>query len=341
MVKRVFSDTDSCIHVWAQRNQDRGRNSTGSISFEGDTLVSYSTPIAKLVEHKGKIAALHGITKYSLTTSAQQSTAWQATSQYQRFHVLLLGANDSAGYAPSSKSNDWHKENLENYATRYVALIEKACRARSSFNIEFMKREASETREEAESYCKFFGLRFTPSRFPEPSAETLAKAKDKAKKRDAAQRKEREEREKKTRESMREQVKLFLGGGIRDLHYNWRSYHNEEEVKQVEERAATVWRTGIDVAGVALPAGLTLLRTRDNQVQTSQGAMFPVPHAKKAWPYVRNCKRKGINWHTNGHKIKLGSFGIEEISSAGDVRAGCHFVKYEEVEAMARSLGLL
>lgn len=39
--------------------------------------------------------------------------------------------------------------------------------------------------------------------------------------------------------------------------------------------------------------------------------------------------------------IRLGSFYVDRIDDAGNVRAGCHFVTWAEIERTACTLGLL
>lgn len=340
-MKTVFSNTDQCIHVWAQQNQPRGRNSTSSVSFEGDTLVSYSTPIARIIpDKKGRLVALHYCGKYSVTTSAQQSTAWGATSQYPRFSVKFLGVNFGRGRAPRQETTDLHKENLISYGQRYAALVEKLSRARSSSNMDWYKNDCRVIKAEAQEYCKAFGVRFTPSLFPEPDADGLEHIREQIKKKEAAKKAADKKREAEIYEGMQNNITEFLRGAHTQLHWNWKKYATPSQITAVPYVAVQRWKKGDHLRIHDIAEGVFLRKKNEDTIETSQGAEFPASHAKKAWPYIRACREKGNSWHTNGHTIKLGSFGIEEINIVGDVRAGCHCVKYDEIESMAKQLGL-
>lgn len=81
------------------------------------------------------------------------------------------------------------------------------------------------------------------------------------------------------------------------------------------------------------------------EIETTQGAKFPVAHAKKAWPKIQACKDSGILWEKNGHTIPVGHFQIDAIwpwDSCGQlvVKAGCHKLQYSELLRMAKLLGI-
>ena len=50
---------------------------------------------------------------------------------------------------------------------------------------------------------------------------------------------------------------------------------------------------------------------------------------------VERVKAKGEPWEANGQQIQLGHYSIDRITTAGDVKAGCHFVKYAEIQRVA------
>ena len=87
--------------------------------------------------------------------------------------------------------------------------------------------------------------------------------------------------------------------------------------------------------------GGALLRLVGNRIQTSQGAEFPVEHGRRAFPIIARIRNLGREWKANGEQIPLGHFKIDSVAANGDVTAGCHFVKYEEIHAMAIQLGIV
>lgn len=128
----------------------------------------------------------------------------------------------------------------------------------------------------------------------------------------------------------------------------------ERFAKQAEARAA--WLRGDSVMphllhGMTDETGGALLRavnvTRDESgaivggtLETSQRANVPLPHAVRAFRFLKRCKESGRDWHKNGHAIRVGHFQIDSIDSAGNFRAGCHRINWPEVERLARELGV-
>ena len=66
------------------------------------------------------------------------------------------------------------------------------------------------------------------------------------------------------------------------------------------------------------------------------GVRFPVSHAKRGLALVRASLGKGSE--TNGHTLHLGEYRVERIEPNGDVKAGCHYVTYAEIERIAPQL---
>src|SRR5580704_16131116 len=120
MTKHVFT-TDMVAHVWAQRTQDEGRSGNGNLSFQGDVLYSYRTPIAAFVQKANGLPALLVTTvKYSVTTSAHVSAiGGRGVSQCQRFDVKHIGT--TGGQAPSVPwGTSYHDANLAEYVAQYA-----------------------------------------------------------------------------------------------------------------------------------------------------------------------------------------------------------------------------
>jgi hypothetical protein len=67
-------------------------------------------------------------------------------------------------------------------------------------------------------------------------------------------------------------------------------------------------------------------------------AEFPVEHAIKAWPLVKRICEEGREFESNGHKIRLGHFQIDKIDSDGVIYAGCHKVRFAEVQRFMQSI---
>jgi hypothetical protein len=149
--------------------------------------------------------------------------------------------------------------------------------------------------------------------------------------------------------NMADEIAAYRNGGD---HYHYYSHDDLNLCLTDDDHAArsaalvlanadkvVAWRAG---GNVYLPhMDSALLRVRGNNVETSQGAQFPVAHARLAFPLVKRCHDSGTTWQRNGHRVTLGAFQIDRIDEHGNVRAGCHNVAYDEIELCAQQLGIL
>lgn len=104
------------------------------------------------------------------------------------------------------------------------------------------------------------------------------------------------------------------------------------------------WR-GSDAKGGALLRARDVERDESGNVtggtlETSHGADCPLPHALKAFAFVRRVVATGRPWHANGHTIRVGHFRVDAIDTAGTMRAGCHTIHLGEMERLAAALGV-
>jgi hypothetical protein len=75
-------------------------------------------------------------------------------------------------------------------------------------------------------------------------------------------------------------------------------------------------------------------------LESSWGASVPLPHALRAFAFVRRVVERGEEWRANGHCIRVGHFRVDHISAQGDMTAGCHRINREEMERLAAALGV-
>jgi hypothetical protein len=110
-MKTVFPNRE-IPHKWAHATQEHARGS--NLSFQGDTLYSYSTPIAKLYAKDGAKLALFSDFSYSATTSKHLSYARRAVSHLHTITLPRYVIGGGAGrYRYSAGAKDDHKQNLE------------------------------------------------------------------------------------------------------------------------------------------------------------------------------------------------------------------------------------
>jgi hypothetical protein len=73
-------------------------------------------------------------------------------------------------------------------------------------------------------------------------------------------------------------------------------------------------------------------------VETSKGAYFPTDQARKAIRFVKALVESGTAWKRNCGYFKLGNYQLDAVSTVGTVRAGCHIVKFAEIERLNNEL---
>lgn len=206
-------------------------------------------------------------------------------------------------HVPNVKAEDKaeHVANLKDYAERIRKSLLTSARARSEYAKGWNHSHALELREEAIKYAKFFRLahsKVIPA-VPTLDSVSLQRIKQTEDKRLAAERK---------------------------------------RIAAEHAESIAQWRAG---EYARLPHGLAdMLRvSKDGQnVETSRGVSFPISHAKRGLALVRAVRSRAEAWHTNGHTRHLGHYQIDSIDAQGNVKAGCHLVKWAEIERIASAI---
>lgn len=97
------------------------------------------------------------------------------------------------------------------------------------------------------------------------------------------------------------------------------------------EGGALLRAYGVELDGCRVVAGT---------LETSQGATVPLSHAVRAFGFVRSIREAGQAWEANGRSIRVGHFTIDRVEPSGNFVAGCHRINWQEVERLARELGV-
>lgn len=297
-MKQVVYDTHEIPHLWAHQTQSEARNRQGNLYFTGDTIYSYGShfPIAKhVVSKRGEKAVLFTTGSYGHTTAGHINSVARSIPPDVPVFNVAL---------KSRWSDPEPSRIVTDYTVRIRSRAEAVVTARSTQARKFAALESLIA--EANRYCEFSGLkqRFTvPENTDAIKADIAAQAaKDKQQRiRDDAKAKRQAALARKERAKTIE--RWIAGENVRIPHY-WG-----------EPQA--------------------YLRIVGDQVETSQGATFPVEHALRVIPIIRRIRESGTEYHRNGHTIHLGHYPLDHISAKGDVRAGCHLVEYAEVERIA------
>jgi hypothetical protein len=325
-MKTVVSNSQ-VAHLWANQSQSHARSN--SMSFKGPNLYSYSTCIAAIHEtaKTGIRVYLINSRKYSPTTSSrhmpQVSNAIRGLDS-----VVVIGVPEvfnntvyDSGMPLPSLSARTHSINQSYLSAQYKDYAARLMRVRSLgyWHEESLRDKCTA----AYAYARVFDL---------PSPQELDYARDWS---SAQERQNRLARDPKrvAREAAKERA--------RAERLAW-------DAKTREERLAedlSKFRAGKPVSSISGfwdGDGAAYLRVIDNGeiVQTSRGASVPVYSAIRAIGFIRAVMARGKEWKRNGEQCPVGKFQIDTIAVNGDIKAGCHFIKWPEIEAIALALGV-
>ena len=316
-VKHVV-DARQVAHLWAHQSQDSARSAghagRGNFYFTGDTIYSYGGhfPIARHVQNKrGEQAVLFTTRRYSVTTSKHLAYAEAAIpAGVVVFHVIHPG-------------NNMGREALDNYAARFGEALGKAAKSRlfTAMHLD----DARGLAEEAEAFCKFFGIRFTPSRFGIPAdlKGFFAEQAQKQKRAAALAKAKREKSEAEYQDLLLENLpRWFAGESCTRL--------GPAGVRFQREVFTPDWSK----------LGRAYFRPAGDEIETTLGARFPTDHGRRAYRMLRAIRARGESYQANGHTIHVGAFQIDSYDHAtGVIKAGCHTVDWAEVERLAGVMG--
>lgn len=338
--KTVFSSHDNLAHVWAQQTYPIGYASDCRMFFDGPTIYSYGThfAIARFVERKGHKAVLFTTRSYSSSTGKHKSIARRAL---QGLGVPVFYVDDVLSL-PTTASVKAFQATINEQVAKF---------GRSTpWHMDEPLKSTKELADDVNEMAEFFGIRArvtVPTIDPAVLAKVQARV-DKKRERDVAKAKQRRLAAKARDLELRAD---YIAGGehwMRNASYGLASTLTEDEhaahdgayaIIQADKVAA--WRAGKPVSFEWNEASDTMLRIQGDNIQTSRGAVFPIAHARLAFPIVARCRETSTAWETNGHKVHLGEFKIDGIDANGTVRAGCHVVLWPEIERVARELGLI
>lgn len=318
-------DNGMTAHVWAQQNKASGKSHNGNLSFNGETLFSYRTPIGRFVQtNDARRAVLITSETFSVTTSGKHMPALWRAIDYGRgnfapaFCVPHLDT-DSAS----------HAENMAYLIGEYQKLTGKLRRMRDYWGDESaLIGQLAERANIATQYAAAFGLEL-PDLWPTRDGAEIWKY--------------RAEREAK-----------FNAPGMAEKRERERERRAERKAEKERERRANEiqaareaiadWRDG---ARNFLPYtanrdenGGALLRVRGDMLETSQGARVPLADAIRVFRFVKLCRERGEAWQRNGATLPVGAFQVDRVAPNGTFRAGCHLIHWPEIERAAIAAGV-
>lgn len=319
-------------HLWA--NQSRPEAKGSSYFFRGSTVFSYGShfPIAR--HFKG--AVLFTTRSYSVTTSKHISITHGACHHLPVFHV------DDVMVDPCG-------EHVTAYRERIAAATLELSRARSGhqFKLESLTRLVNE----ANDFCARFKFK---TRFAVPGEAQIAEVKRKA---DEATAKKKAASSKRQAATLAHAIRSASGDLTQLEPLTQYTFGEKDELlesrpdlqakvaaERVRRAAVAVedWRNGktdnIPHNGFALLRVWHFTGEDGDSMETSQGAIVPLPEVERAFRFV--IAKRSTGWHRNGDTFKVGDFHLDAVNESGIV-AGCHRIAWDEVERFAKGQGWL
>jgi hypothetical protein len=347
---KTVHNSSQVFHLWAHQTQEHARNSSGSVYFNRAVIFSYrdSWPLAMIHERKGEKLVLTNCASYSVTTSQHQNKANRAVSHLTRIAVPKVKPDvfmDSAW-------TRMHAVNLEYLKTEINAKLAKAKRAMTEYTVNYLTYEAREQCEQHNQYLQFFGIRRKPLEFPTSefqAAVERARAIEKPDPiRDAKRFQARQKRQEAQRRALQNQydelrakIETYNAGNPDEV---WRQTGRMPDRPWIPYKLSQKFRqAGFNplpqITGDRYDYSNTLLRVHGDKIQTSRGAEIPLDHAPRLWRVIQRAIN-GTPYQHNGHSEYAGEFRVDSIDTDGTLKAGCHTIKYPELERLAKQLNL-
>lgn len=303
--KNIHSGAANVVHNWANELTVKYKkdDTAGSLFFKGRTIYSYGYhfPIATIhTNKKGVKVVLFTTRGYSNTTAKHIRQVSMGCSQYAQ----ILCAN------PEQAASNDHERNLtefERAAKSQLSYLEKAKKPEIYLNAIAYQKEL------ATKYAEYFGIE--NSKAFKSLAYIHIASKDGGK---VATEKERKavEKEKKAREK-RQKIEF--------------ENRLKKEVKDVEKFKA------FELDRVYTVSEFSYLRfnKETNRIETSQRVEIPIKIAERAFKWVMNTIKAG---GCNGEcSYKILDFEVKEVTGE-HVRVGCHLMRIEEINQLAKEL---
>lgn len=294
-MKTVFR-TEEIPHLWAHKQAKEGR-APSNLSFDGATIFSYSTAIARHIEHKGKSAIVINDRSFSNSTTKHQGMMRRAIPS----GIPLFYIAESRGARLSQGGLE-----LFNYAVESAATAAQGANATRQGTQKRASLEAQQCTwlERAKQVSDFFGLR---RKVDEKTITRLAITRATAEKKAEKERKAKEEAQ---RIKYATAFESWLAGG--NAEYN--PAHNLSDDYFPAHNFPVAFRV------------------ESEELVSTLGARVPLNDARRAYRFA--VSKRGQAWRENGETCPVGGYALNAISENGIV-AGCHRITWAEIERLA------
>lgn len=299
-MKKVFSNSD-LMHKWSAQTQDYGRNSGGSVYFNGDEIYSYGSHfcMAKII-NINRPAVLITNRKYGNTTAKHLSWV-RSAAPYELVYCVF----------PNKDFEDNCKAYLSQCETIH-AYIDKAKQQRTKARL---INELKELGEEIKTYAGAIGETLPEKVLLAIDAEKLAeynniKASELA---EQAEKRKAYEAEQAaiSNKSYNKSKRLFLAGQI--------EYFTAPSRCTVKGKEYTYLR----------------YNEHKNEVQTSQGVKLPAAVSERFYKWLMAVVAKG--GCNDGCNKRLLDWNVQFVNNK-EFKIGCHLISMKEAARIATLL---
>lgn len=348
--KTVFKSSE-IAHLWAN-GKESGR-CPSNMRFDGGGFYSYATCIARRGVNKGVVYFILDTASFSSSTSNHQRTVRAAIASGSVVFRINSGRRGQSLILSPKELRDFYLEkwNQPPSTSRFAHT-----RAQDLIN-------RARNLDEAIRVSKFFGLgcsklekiRNTIAATLESEWEVLQAHNEKLQdRREALAEKRRIQRKTREAASIAEAInraekliagERFLTMGSREDYFGGSPGWNQDylldsrpdlkvgitqwrEARNAKDHAA--WLAGADI--YASRDWPTCARVEGNEVVSNLGARIPLESALLGLKFVFAKRKTG--WHRNGEQFPLGDYQLDAVNEFGIV-AGCHTVKWDELERLA------
>jgi hypothetical protein len=305
-VRSVFNN-DEVFHRWAAQDQNRGRNRTESVHYVGQTLFSYSTPIAHIaIGADGAPVVIHNTTTYSVTTTGHQHSARHAVRHIRSVYIEG-GARGSWGALPDTPEQLRIAFDRQLESAQHATATARKGRSRAK-RLESWRALVNSANRAAEI------MGFAPFDAPPADADSdalLARIREEERAREEQEAAQRRRQAELDRADYQTRLAAWLAG---------------EEI-----RISRAWYPGEPDT----PGDGDHMRVKGSRIETTRGAIVPLEDVRRIAPIVLRVIRAGRTYQANGERIAVGVYTLDSIDGAGTVRVGCHRFDRAEIERVA------
>ena len=323
-------------HSWFYAGDDQAYSTNNeNFYYVGKVIYSYDTHFLIAAKYDG--ITLFNYNYYSSTTSQHQSKVRQAipanetvlTFDIYGFEILPVVVYN--GKVKNKATLRAHRSNIELVVKHIIGLADKASRARKRKE-EYLD-ECLEYITKINIYCKAFGISHLKKDLPVfecTDTSEIANLLSIAYEKDLQATKKRKAREARERKLKEAQDLIDAQDSIKE----WKYLYTGQVSYRISENF---------LRPVTVPLSKCTSEeqyTRLNYIESSKGSRLPLKECKMIWKIANraNTNSQGVRFG-NDDKFKFGYYNLIEVTSKGDIQIGCHFLKFSELEEVAKRMG--